>query len=226
MPKEQYEAYYASCYAHYYAHYHATAALQQKQQQQQQLTTNSSAASVVSSQKASLLSDFVGLQDTFVGLDDVSLLLQPSAVATATASDVAVVSAALVSSGSTSAAIVDAAGGDTKDDGRKRKAPSDDITESRSDVVVQKQGGEGEGNGKEGEKEVEIDELLALLENSDKEDSGRHELLKAEEDEVVKEVEVEDVWTEHVDAESGATYYYNAATGESSWGAPPSEEEE
>ena len=28
-------------------------------------------------------------------------------------------------------------------------------------------------------------------------------------------------WTEHVDDETGATYYYNEKTGESSWGAPP-----
>ena len=28
-------------------------------------------------------------------------------------------------------------------------------------------------------------------------------------------------WTEHIDPDSGATYYYNAATGESSWGEAP-----
>ena len=30
-------------------------------------------------------------------------------------------------------------------------------------------------------------------------------------------------WEEHVDADTGATYYYNPGTGESSWGAAPSD---
>ena len=48
-------------------------------------------------------------------------------------------------------------------------------------------------------------------------------------DEVEFEVEDEgdddnddkDEWTAHIDPESGATYYYNSSTGESSWGAAP-----
>jgi hypothetical protein len=172
MTAEEYAAY---CEA-YYADYYAKQGIQPQPTGLQDsqpapvghsvsTNNNQSKQNDVDKQKASLLSAFVGLDETPALAN--TLPISTNAVVAATSSVAA--AAAVV------AAAAAAAQGKTV-----------------AEVAVK-------------EKEEDNDE-------SDSEDDGDDE-----EDDDGPE------WTEHLDPDTGATYYYNRFTGESSWGAPPAD---
>ena len=72
----------------------------------------------------------------------------------------------------------------------------------------------------EREAEREVNVLLCTIGTVEVESAGDE---KKEEDEEKDEEENEEggEWTTHIDPDTGATYYYNSATGESSWGEAP-----
>jgi hypothetical protein len=54
-----------------------------------------------------------------------------------------------------------------------------------------------------------------------KEEEGRDDNNNDDDDDAEEDDEIDnDDWTRHVDKETGAVYYYNHSTGESSWGDP------